>query len=38
MCVEYALLFVFVWLNRERKAFWVMAMSSLLNFAVIAAN
>ena len=38
VCVEYALLFVFVWLNRGRKAFWVIAVSSLLNFAVIAAN
>ena len=38
VCVEYALLFVFLWRNRERKAFWVLAVSSLLNFAVIAAN
>ena len=32
------MLFAFVWLNRERKAFWVIAVASLLNFAVIAAN
>ena len=38
VCAEYAMLFVFVWLNRARKAFWVIAVSSLLNFAVIAAN
>ena len=38
VCVEYALLFVFLWRNRECKAFWVLAVSSLLNFAVIAAN
>ena len=38
VCAEYALLFVFLWRNRERKAFWVLAISSLLNFAVIAMN
>ena len=32
------MLFVFLWRNRARKAFWVIAISSLLNFAVIAAN
>ena len=38
VCLEYAMLFAFVWLNHERKAFWVIAIASLLNFAVIAAN
>lgn len=38
VCLEYVMLFAFVWLNRERKAFWVIAVASLLNFVVIAAN
>ena len=38
VCMEYAMLFAFIWLNRARKAFWVIAISSLLNFIVIAAN
>lgn len=38
VCVEYALILAFVWLNRSRDAFWLIALSSLCNFAAIAAN
>lgn len=38
VCAEYAMIFAFVWLNRRRRSFWVIAISSLCNFAVIAAN
>ena len=38
VCVEYALIFAFVWLNRARRSFWAIAAGSILNFVVIAAN
>ena len=38
VCVEYALVFAFVWLNRARRSFWAIAAGSILNFVVIAAN
>ena len=38
VCVEYALIFAFVWLNRARLSFWAIAAGSILNFVVIAAN
>lgn len=36
--VEYTMIFSFIFLNRKRKAFWVILVSSVLNFVVIAAN
>lgn len=36
--LEYAMLFVFIWLNRRRRSFVVLAAAAALNFAVIAAN
>ncbi len=36
--IEYALIFAFVVLNIKRASFWVIAVSSALNFAAIAAN
>jgi hypothetical protein len=35
---EYLLIFIFVFLNRRRRSFWVVAIASVLNFAVIALN
>ena len=38
VCLEYALLALFVWLNRHRRGVKLLGAATLANFAVIAAN
>jgi len=36
VCVEYALLFVFLWLNRDESALWLLAAGTALNVCAMA--